>query len=288
MIERSSTNQTGIDEKDPPIGLVAGNGDLPMEFVQNVRASGRRCVVVANIGEADPEIEKIASHIEWVKVGELGRIIKTLIKHGVQEVAFLGGITRINLFGGVKLDLRGMGLIAKLRSLKDDVLLRGIAGELERDGLKVIEPQRFLSESVPSVGYLSSRKLGRDERSDVAIGWETAGALGAQDVGQTVVVGHGLVLALEAVEGTDRCIVRGGELGKGSAIVVKRCKPQQDLRLDLPTIGPKTIHGMISSGCRALVVEAGKSLIVKKAEVVELANRNKISLVAISSLNDIS
>ncbi|NDC37604.1 MAG: LpxI family protein [Proteobacteria bacterium] len=264
-----------------PVGLVAGNGTFPLEFARYAAAQGIRVVAVAHRGEADPTLEQLVSHCLWVKVGELSKTLDFFATHKVKQAAFAGGIRRINLFGGVKLDLRAMALLARLRSVKDDVLLRGLAAEFEGQGIEVFSAHHFLKDSVPSPGCLTKRALSSAESRDAEVGWEAAAQIGLSDIGQSVVVKDGTIVAVEAVEGTDRCIERAGALAGPGCTVVKRAKPQQDLRLDLPTIGPQTIATMERAGASALVIESGKSLLLDRHATVTAADRAGVAIVVV-------
>jgi DUF1009 family protein len=267
-----------------PVGLIAGNGSFPVEFASGAKEAGLKVVAVAHIGETDPRLTEAVSDCLWIKVGELGRVLDFFKQHGVQQAAFAGGIKRINLFGGVKLDLKAIALLARIRSVKDDVLLRGVASELENIGIDVFSAHLFLRNSLPIAGPLTRRGLSVAERRDAIIGWEAAKQIGLAEIGQSVVVNKGMVVAVEAVEGTDGCIERAGQLVGNGCTVVKCSKPQQDLRLDLPTIGPKTVDVMRKAGATALVIEAGRCLILDREETVRLADAAGISIVAFETL----
>ena len=230
----------------------------------------------------------MATHCTWVKVGALGTMLKVFKRHGVKHVACAGGIKRVNLFGGVSLDFRAMAMVAKLRSVKDDALLRGIAAEFTAEGITVFSPHLFLKDSVPVTGTMTKRRLTASEIADGKVGWEAAAGIGALDIGQTVVTLQGLVVAVEAVEGTDRCIERACALAGPGCVVVKRAKPQQDLRLDLPTIGPGTIEIMIKGKAAALIVETGRSLMLERKQVIEAADTAGIAIAAASTLDEIT
>jgi DUF1009 family protein len=263
-----------------PVGLVAGNGSFPVEFSTFAQEKGLSVVAVAHIGETDPALEKLVSHCLWVKVGQLGKSIDFFTSHGVKQLAFAGGIKRINLFGGVKLDMRALALLARVRSVKDDVLLRGLATEFESQGIQVFSAHHFLRDSVPAVGSLTRRGLSVSELRDAEIGWEAAAQIGLSDIGQSVVVRDGTVVAVEAVEGTDSCIERAGSLAGAGCTVVKRAKPQQDLRLDLPTIGPQTIAVMKQTRATALVIEAGRSIVLDRPATIQAADAAGIAIFA--------
>ncbi|RMG40857.1 MAG: LpxI family protein [Candidatus Dadabacteria bacterium] len=274
---------TLTEELKSPLGLIAGNGSFPLEFVESAQRRGLSVVAVAHTGETDAEIERYVDQCTWVKVGELGKIIKTFKKAGVKQAFFAGGIKRIKLFGGVRLDLKGLSVLSKVRSVKDDAILRGIADEIEQNGIRVLSASILLENSVPSEGLLTSRALTAEEREDALVAWDAARAIGALDIGQSVVACEGIVTAVEAVEGTDAAIRRGAELAKNAGVVVKLCKPHQDLRFDLPAVGTKTIEVMAECGVTALVIEAGKSLILNRQAFVEKANNAKIAVLAAES-----
>jgi len=263
-----------------PIGLVAGNGVFPIQFAERARELGLEVIVVAHKGETDPSIERFASKCVWIKVGQLGKLIKTFTKSGVKQATFAGGIKRINIFKGVRLDLKAVALIARLGSVKDDIILRGIASELERIGIAVIGAHILLDKAVPSAGVLTRRDLTQDELKNVIIGWEAATLIGRLDIGQTVVVNGGVVTAVEAVEGTDEAIRRAGHLSGRGSVVVKLAKPQQDLRLDLPAVGPETIETMKRAGSSALVIQSGRAIFLDPQEIITRANGAGIAIVA--------
>lgn len=273
------------DTLSSPVGLIAGNGVFPLEFAESARAKGLKVVAVGHLGETFPSLSEMVDKCIWVKVGELGKIIKYFKKSGVKQVAFAGGIKRVRLLGGVKLDFRALKIARHIRSLRDDSLLRAVAGEIESSGLEVISASVLLEKSVPAAGLLTKRDLSVSERKDAVLGWEVAKTLGALDTGQTAIVLDGLILALETVEGTDATIKRAGELmrqgKKQGAVVVKVSKPQQDLRIDLPAVGENTMHEMKTAGCSALIIEAQKTLLLNPTEVCGLANKFGIAIIAV-------
>ena len=267
-----------------PIGVIAGNGPFPLHFAREAHKAGRDVVVVAHVGETTSELVDAVEYLRTVKVGELGKIIRTFQELGVKEVAMAGGISRIKLFGGVKLDARGAALLARLRSAKDDVIMRGIAEELLTEGIEVVSCTLFLSECLAREGQLTKSAPSEEEWEDIRVGTEAIRAMSSQDIGQLVVVREGVVVAVEAVEGTDRTILRGGELGGKGTVVVKFAKPTQDMRFDVPTVGEKTIRNLIQAKARVLALESGRCLILDEARVVEMADRAGIAIVGCPSL----
>ncbi len=272
--------------KDEIIGLIAGNGEMPFDFCAGAKKSGCKVVAVGHIGETDPKLEQLASSFQWIKVGELGKLIKFFKDQGVKRVAMAGGISRVKLFGGgVKLDVRGALTIAKLRSVKDDVIMRGIASELESEGMEVISSVTFLQDSMASPGVMTKARPAAEELKDIEVGLEAIDLMSELHIGQVVVVKEGVIVAVEAVEGTDRTITRGGELGGKGVVVVKFSKRTQDMRFDVPTIGVKTVESMIAVGGRVLAIESGKCLMLNKQSIIELADKHGIVIVGCERKN---
>jgi DUF1009 family protein len=255
-----------------PIGLIAGSGRLPLLFADAAERAGRKVVAVAHEGETDPALRARA----WVKVGQLGRIAEVLREAGVTEAVFCGGIRKPRLFD-VRPDWLGLKIISRLRSFGDDAALRAIAAALEGEGVRIVSPLSLVPELLAREGPIGKRRLTGEQRADALTGLSAARALGAADIGQTVVVKGGVILAVEAVEGTDACIARGGALGAG-AVVVKARKPQQDERFDVPAVGPGTIDTCAAAGCSALAIEAGATLVLDRAELIEKADRAGIAV----------
>ena len=200
--------------------------------------------------------------LEWVKVGQVARIVQALTKHGVTRAVMAGGVGRIRSLTQARPDLGMLKIAASLRSFRDDELLRGIAGYFEKQGVEIVAPTDYVKSVLAQKGHLAGPALTTVQQRDVELGREAATALGPVDVGQTVVVKDGVVLAVEAVEGTDACIRRAGKFGGLGGVVVKRCKPTQDLRFDLPAAGPVTLEVMREAGAKVLAVEAGKTVLL--------------------------
>ena len=266
------------------LGLIAGNGPFPLRFAQEAKRHGCRITAVCHQDETDPAIESIADSVVWIRVGQLGKLISTFTGAGVTKAAMAGGINRIKHFGDVKLDARGAALLLKIRSTKDDVIMRGIADELLREGVEILPCTIFLQECIVRAGCLTKAQVTDEEQSDIDVGAEAIRVMGSQDIGQLVVVRKGVVVAVEAVEGTNAAILRGGELGGPGTVVVKYAKPTQDMRFDVPTVGVKTIETMVQVKARVLALEAGRSLIMEEDKVVALADANRIAIVGCAPL----
>ena len=262
------------------IGLIAGNGALPRLFARAARGKGLAVVAVGHVGETDPELASEVERLDWVRVGQVGRIERLFRDQGVTEAVLAGGFSRMRAVQQMRPDLGMFRIAARLRSFRDDALLRAAADEFESAGIRIVAPTELLREILALEGHLAGPPLDAAQERDVALGEEVATLLGRADVGQTVVVKNGHVLALEAVEGTDACIRRGAELGGPGVVVVKRSKPGQDERFDLPAVGPGTLEVLSEVGARVLAVEAGKTLLLECQRVVSLANDSGITVVA--------
>lgn len=263
------------------IGLIAGNGRFPLLFAEAARRAGVEVVAVAHQHETPDEIANLVSHLTWVRVGELGKIIRTFKQAGVTRAVMAGGIRKPRQLSDFRPDFRGAAFIAKTRSLRDDVLLRGVAAELEHDGITIVESTLFLGDLVPQVGTLTRKAPKSREWEDVRFGLEVAREVGRFEVGQSVVVKRRTVIAVEGIEGTDAAIRRGGELGRGGVVVVKVSKPGQDLRFDVPAVGMTTIEVMRDVDARVLALEAGRTIMIDREEMLRAADAAGIAVVAV-------
>ncbi len=270
------------------IGLIAGNGNFPIAFARAAKAKGMQVIAVAHEGETLPELAQLVDGIFWVKVGQLGKIIHIFKEHGVVDVLMAGGIKKTRFFGNTLPDLRGMALLAKMLHKKDDSLLRAVADELESEGIMVRESTLYLDNIVARKGVLTKRKPAKAEFRDIEFGWQMAKEVGRLDIGQTVVLKDQVILAVEAIEGTDEAIRRGGMLCGEGAVIVKVCKPQQDLRFDLPAIGTQTIESMKEVKASCLAVEAGKTIILERETVIHDADLAGITIIAMRDLKDLA
>ena len=264
-----------------PIGLIAGGGQFPLLFAEAARARGRRVVAVAHVNETLPELEQQADVTCWVKLGQLGRIIKYFRQEGVGETVFSGTITKTRIFHDVLPDFKGLTLWNKIDIRLDDAILRAVAQTLEEEGIRVIASTCYLDHLFFPQGLLSRKKPSTAQMEDIRFGWSIARAVGRLDIGQCVVVRDRSVLAVEAIEGTDAAIRRGGELAGSGAVVVKLKKPDQDFRFDLPATGEKTIATLAAVKGAVLAVEAGQSLLFDRAAMVRAADRAGIVVIGL-------
>lgn len=249
---------------DAPLGLIAGNGRFPFLVAQAARRAGRRVVVVAIREEAAPELQAEVDQFHWVGLGQLGRAIATLQRAQVHEAVMAGQVKHRQIFSGIVPDLKLMGVLARLALKNTDSLIGGVADALEAEGIRLLPSTVLLQDQLAGVGTMTRRAPGRDARKDIAYGQRIAEALTALDLGQTVIVKDRAAVALEAMEGTDEAIARAGRIAGPGATVVKLAKPRQDMRFDVPVVGPGTLQAMLAAGATTLAVEAGRTLLLDR------------------------
>lgn len=270
------------------LGIIAGNGVLPRGLIAACRAEGRPFFVVGLKGHASPDLLDGGIAGTFVRVGSVGRAIRLLKKAKVQDLVFIGGVRRPSITEIVP-DIGGALLLTRLgfRMLGDDSLLRSIVAEVERHGFRVVGIDSIMPELLVQAGVYGSTAPSKADRSDIQQGFRVAKLLGQADVGQAVIVQRGLVLSLEGIEGTAEMIRRTGPLKRkgGGGVLVKVSKPQQDRRMDLPTIGPATVEAVFESGLKGIAVEAGGALLVEADKTIALANKLKIFIVGIKGEN---
>jgi DUF1009 family protein len=282
--------ETVIASQDHPVGLLAGGGRFPIAFAEKARALGLPVVCVGLSGEASPELAGMVERFHWSSPVRMGRMIRLFKRAGVRRVVMAGKVRKANLMHAPWKIFR---LLPDWRTIRfwylryrrdntDDTLMLGLINEFARDGLVFDSALTFCPELLVRQGTLTQRPLTAAERQDIAFGWEMAREMGRLDVGQSVAVKDRVVLAVEAIEGTDRAIARAGELcGAGSFVVVKVAKPQQDMRFDVPTVGCSTIETLHRARGRVLAIEAGRTIVLDQAETVALADRYGLTIVAL-------
>lgn len=262
------------------IGLIAGSGQFPIIFSKAARSKGFSVYAVAHLKETAPELEEYVEAIQWVHLGQIGRLLKFFKKNQICEAVMTGSIKKTKMFSDIRPDAKAISLVARMKHTHDDGILRAFAGALEKEGVK-IKPSTFLFPEILAVkGCWTKRKPVKSERADMDLGWNLAKEIGRLDIGQCIVVGGGSVLAVEAIDGTDATIRRGGIIGKGTAVVVKVCKPNQDLRFDIPAVGVHTIKAMHESDVKVLTIEAGKTIAFEREEMINLADKYGMAIVA--------
>jgi DUF1009 family protein len=268
-----------VSENSEIIGLIAGGGQFPLMVADAVKKKGLRMVAVAHHGETDPSLSEKADEIVWIKLGQLGHLIKALKKRGIHNAIMAGTITKKRMFENIRPDLKGLTIMSKLAVFHDDDILRAVAKELAREDIEIVSSTYYLPDLLAPIGCLTRKRPSKSEKEDIDFGWKVAKELGRLDIGQCVVVRKKTVLALEAIEGTDETILRGGRLGRESAVVIKVSKPNQDLRFDVPTVGIETLKAMSQVKASVLAVEAGKTLMFERLEMITYADKAGIAVV---------
>ncbi len=268
------------DSNHDAIGMIAGNGIYPATFARAARSAGvGRLAAAAFHDETEPVIEELADAVSWMRVGQLGKMIKFFKGEGVTRAVMVGQIAPKNLFD-LRPDMRTLVLLGRLKERNAESIFAGIGEELAKEGIELIPATTYLDDLLPGPGHVCGPRPGKRLPEDAAFGFKIAKETSRLDIGQTVVVRKGTVLAVEAFEGTNAAIARGGELGRGKAVVVKVSKPEQDLRFDVPCIGPETVRAAADSGVTAVVVEAGKTLLLGKEEIERLAGERGVTVFA--------
>ncbi len=262
------------------IGMISGNGIYPAVFARAARKAGVETLVSAAFkNETEPVLNQLVDEIEWLRVGQLGKMIKFFKKYNINSVVMVGQIAPKNLFD-LRPDLRLLKMLSKVKERNAESLFGGIAAEMEKDGIELLPATTFLDDLIPQIGAVCGPALNGDQLSDADFGFRIAKEVSRLDIGQTVVVKKGTVLAVEAFEGTNDAIKRGGEMGKGDAMMVKVSKPNQDFRFDVPVVGPATIETAAEVGITSIVVEAGSTLLLGKDEIESLCAEKGISIFA--------
>ena len=265
------------------IGIIAGNGIYPETFVRAARKAepNSRLIAVAFENETRPDLEPQVDVMQWARVGQLSKLIKFFVKEGVKEAVMIGQISPSNLFD-LRPDLRILMMLARVKKRNAETLFGAIAEELAKDGVTLLPATTFLEDHLPAAGHVMGPQLKARTLEDLEYGFGIAKQSSALDIGQSVVVRHGTVLAVEAFEGTNACIRRGGELGRNKdAVLAKVSKPNQDFRFDVPVIGPQTIETCAEAGLIAIGIEANKTLLLEKDRVAQLCAQHKIAIYAL-------
>lgn len=265
----------------PRIGLIAGNGRFPLNFADSARQGGYQVIAVAIKEETSPDLEGRVEEIHWLHVGELQAIIDVFLTRGIDRIVMAGKITKTRMFNRLHPDARLRRVFEKTPIRNDDALLKALAGEFIAEGIHVCDSTTFLSALLPEKGTLTRRAPSQEEQLDIQYGYELAKQIAGLDIGMTVVVKNRAILAVEAIEGTDETILRGGRLGNGGVTVVKVARPEQDMRFDLPVVGTDTIRTCIEAKARCLAIEEKKTLLLDRAEVIAMADGADLAIVVV-------
>lgn len=259
------------------LGIIAGGGSFPVIVAKNARAQGVRIIGVGFPADTHPTFADQCDVFLWLKLGQLGRLIEFFTTHHVTHVVMAGPINKPRALD-LRPDWRAAKILFSLTSKGDDTLLRAVGRELEKEGMRLTAAQQFCPELYAPSGILTQRSPTEQERNDIAFGWQLSEHMGRFDIGQCLIVREGIVLAVEAIEGTDAAIIRAGMLGGPGAVVIKRPKATQDKRLDMPAVGMTTIESMITAKASCLAVEAEHTLFFELDAAVRLADAHSIAI----------
>ncbi len=254
-------------------GLIAGNGVLPLEVARALSKRGVNVIAVAHRGETPEELASFTNEITWIKVGELEKMIDTFKRAGVRQAAMAGGISRARLIGSFAPDARALAMLARIGRFSDDAVLRGVAGEIEAEGIEVIDPIPMLENILALAGVLAGPAPSAAQLADLELAFRVLDSLGTFDIGQTVAVRDGVVSAVEALEGTDAALRRAAAIDGRGQVVAKAAKSSQDLRFDRPAIGPATVGLLNEIGVSLIGVQAHTTMILERETTLERANQ---------------
>jgi DUF1009 family protein len=274
-------SQGTIPSRSAGWGLIAGNGNFPFLVLEGARSQGIEMAVIAIREEASPELERVASRIHWVSLGELSRTIELLHEEGVKRAVMAGQVKHNKIFSSIRPDWRLAKLLLSLPKKNTDSLIGAVARVLEDEGIELVDSTAFLAPLLPAPGVLTRRAPDAEEAADIAYGREVARKIAGLDLGQTVVVREGACIAIEAMEGTDETIERAARIAGGKRlVVVKVSKPRQDRRFDVPVIGLRTIETMKNANATALAIDAGCTLLFEREALIRVADGAGISIEA--------
>jgi DUF1009 family protein len=267
------------------LGLIAGNGVFPLEVARAARARGTEIVAVAHLNESDRALDSVAGEVTWIKVGELQKIIDVFKSAGVSEAAMAGGISRARLKDSFAPDARALKMLAGLARFSDDSVLRGVAHEVEAEGIKMIDPVPMIEHWLARAGLGAGPEPTPAQARDLDLAFAVARRLGSYDIGQTVAVRDGMVAAVEALEGTDAALRRAATLVGAGLVVAKAAKPGQDLRFDRPAIGPATVELLAELKAAMIGVEAGVALMLEPDRTLEFARAKNVTIYGYAKTN---
>jgi len=280
---RSPDRQPSVSSQPSALGIIAGNRSLPLILARQARSAGiPRLVAVAFEGETDPSLASLVDEIVWLKVGQLSKMIAAFTGRGIRQCVMAGQVAPKNLYD-FRPDLRALAVLLRLKEKNAHTIFGAIAEELKKDGVELIEATPWLRDLMPVTGFHLGSKLSQAQQADVDFGFRLAKEVSRLEIGQTVIVKGGTILAVEAFEGTDRCLARGGELaGKdGGAVAVKVPRENHDFRFDIPCLGPQTLETCAAAGIAVLAFEAAKALLLEQDACAQLARKHKLAVVTV-------
>ena len=261
--------------------LIAGDGLLPVKMAQGAKENGFNVVAISLSSDNYKELKKYCSKVISLGFGQLNTIEKFLIDEEIKQLTFIGKVSKTMLLKRPKLEPKAIEYMKQMAKMNDDAIMLKIVDELEKIGVKVLDQTIFIKNLMVQKGVLTKLAPTQEQLLDIEYGFKTAKEMGKLDIGQSVVMKNHMIMAVEAIEGTDKCIKRGAKLAKRNAVVVKVAKPKQDKRFDIPAVGVKTLKNMKRYGASVLALEAGETIIVNQQEMIEFANKNKISIIAV-------
>jgi len=262
------------------LGLIAGTGELPKAIASEAKAKGYTVIAIALESLAEKSLASYVDEIKWVNVGKLQEIIRTLKKYDIKEAVMAGKVPKSLLYKSKIIpDLRAIKLLLSLKDRSDDSILMAIAEEAEKEGITFLNITSFASSLLAPEGVLTEKSPTENEWKDIAFGWKIAKEIGRLGIGQTVVVKNQAVMAVEAIEGTDEAIKRGGRLAGKGAVVLKVSWPNMDMRFEVPVVGLNTLKTMVEVNAKVLAVEAKKSIILNREKIIEKSKEASISVV---------
>ncbi len=265
------------------LGLIAGMGELPLAIAEEASQKGYRVFAVGLEPLVDLKLADLVDDFKLINVGKLGSIINALKKASVKEAVMGGKVPKTLLYkSNIKPDIKAMTTLLKLKNKSDDSIMMALTDELIKEGITLLNTTSFTSELLTPYGILTKKVLTKDEKKDIEFGFPLAKEIGRLDVGQTVIVKGQAIMAVEAIEGTDKAIIRGGKLAGKNAVVIKVSKPNQDMRFDVPVTGLETLRSMYEVNARVLALEAQKTILVRKDKMIKKANEVGITIIGIS------
>ncbi len=271
-----------MNENQPSrIGLVAGAGEIPIYFANKAAKNGVRLVSIGFTDDIQSHLAPYSEKTYSIGVGKTSKIFKTLKDENIEDVLILGKVDKSIIFRVQMFDLRTLKFFKNLKNREDKTLMLGVIEEMRKEGFRVLDQRKFLREIFPGPGVLSKRKPSKEEMEDIQFGLPIAKKMADMEIGQTVVVYNKTVIAVEAIEGTDRAIERGCALAKGKAVIVKVSRTNQDYRFDSPGVGPKTLEGLVEGGAGVLALEADRVMVANQPKVEEMADRAGLSVICV-------
>lgn len=263
------------------LGLIAGDGELPIKLAKSAENMGFSTIVISLAPSNRNQLSKHCEKVYAFGPGEIQKIVDTLHNENIKELSFIGKVHKGLLFRNPRLDSRAFKMLRQRKRLNDDQIMLTVIEELQSENINVLDQTLFIKDLLAERGVLGKYSPTEEESQDIEYGFQIAKQMGKIDIGQSVVVQNKMILAVEAIEGTDRAIERGCKLGNGKAVVVKVSKPNQDNRFDIPTVGLNTLKNMKKFGGKVLAIEANETFIVERTEMVEFADKNKMVVIAV-------